>query len=211
MIVVHKPTALLDDVATDKVLDAFKEYCGNRGFLMDPLEPTIKRRKRTIVYTAKNEKAASVADNIFEANNGKLIPLKALAGLSKAEKLKMLDGTFSEGMSNAGAQSLDDSKVTRPAADDKKMYENRHAAANHLAEVGGNDRDELPLDGSMNGSMRGTSMDGISLDGGSPRPVERSGSFTTPTRGKALARKAASRSNSALRGRAEVKESVVDI
>ena len=136
MLIVHKPTALLDEKGTEKVLEAFQEYCSNRGFLMDPDEALIKRRKRTIVYTAKNESAAAMAQSIFEANDGKLYPLKSLAGLSNEEKKAALADTFkinhnpadlgaemSKGIMSLGA-GLDvgaaGKTVSPPSADTKK-------------------------------------------------------------------------------------------
>jgi hypothetical protein len=102
MIVVHKPTALLDEKSTDLVLAAFSEYCGNRGFLMDPNEHLIKRRKRTLIYTAKNAHAAVAADVIFEARNGSLYPLKDMSNLTEAEKAEALEEAFK------GTASLED-------------------------------------------------------------------------------------------------------
>ena len=51
----HKPTALLDDRQTEAVLDMFKEFTENRGIFMPSDEPLVRRRRRTIIYSAKNE------------------------------------------------------------------------------------------------------------------------------------------------------------
>ena len=49
----------------------------------DPFENLVKRRKRTVIFTAKNEEVASMAGNIFEARDGMLNPVKLAEGLSK--------------------------------------------------------------------------------------------------------------------------------
>ena len=116
MLIVHKPTALLDDIATDRVLSAFREYCSNRGYLMDPNEPKIKRRKRTIVYTAKNEQSAAWAEKIFEANEGHLIPLDFLNGLSLEDKIAKLEGTFTVGLTKAGSSAKQAQRLAQQQA-----------------------------------------------------------------------------------------------
>ena len=66
IIIAHKPTALLDDKHTGKVLELFREFTEKRGVLMPVSEPFIRRRKRTIIFTAKNADVASKAHLVYQ-------------------------------------------------------------------------------------------------------------------------------------------------
>jgi len=66
VIIAHKPTALLDDSHTSKVLEMFREFTDNRGVLMPDDEPLIRRRKRTAIFTAKSAAVASLSHTVFK-------------------------------------------------------------------------------------------------------------------------------------------------
>jgi len=66
VIIAHKPTALLDDSHTSKVLEMFREFTDNRGVLMPDDEPLIRRRKRTAIFTAKNASIASLSHVVYK-------------------------------------------------------------------------------------------------------------------------------------------------
>jgi len=70
MLVIHKADALLDDDHAHRVSDMFKEYVEMRGVCMDPDEALFKRRKRTLVFTARKEEFTDIADIKFEARGG---------------------------------------------------------------------------------------------------------------------------------------------
>lgn len=76
VIIAHKPTAILNETQADNVLDMFKEFVENRGVFMNPEEPLVKRRRRTLIYSAKSEKTAVIADMVFCAAGGRIKPLK---------------------------------------------------------------------------------------------------------------------------------------
>ena len=75
LIICHKPTALLDEKQTDAVMDMFREFVGNRGVFMPSSEPLVRRRRRTIIYSAKGKKAAAKADVVFQVRSGKLVEI----------------------------------------------------------------------------------------------------------------------------------------
>ena len=87
MIIVHKPTALLDNYHTDLVLKVFREYVENRGVGMPKDEPLIKRRKRTLVFSAKDTSVAYKADVVYEAVKARLV-CKTRAEFEEDEELK---------------------------------------------------------------------------------------------------------------------------
>ena len=72
IIIMHKPTALLDDTHTEHALDMFREFVENRGLFMPDDEPLVRRRRRTLIFTAKNEHVASKADEVYVAKRGQL-------------------------------------------------------------------------------------------------------------------------------------------
>ena len=72
MLIVHKPMPLLSPEVKPFVLKAFKEYCGNRGYLMSKTEPVIRRRKRTLIYTGYQAEDAEEADIVFVLQDGEL-------------------------------------------------------------------------------------------------------------------------------------------
>ena len=75
LIICHKPTALLDEKQTDAVMDMFREFVENRGVFMPSSEPLVRRRRRTIIYSAKGKKAAAKADVVFQVRSGKLVEI----------------------------------------------------------------------------------------------------------------------------------------
>ena len=92
LIVAHKPTSLLDDRQTDNVLDMFKEFTENRGVFMPAIEPLVRRRRRTIIFSAKNEYVASHADVVYQARKGVLLPIPR--GRTEAENMHALKMAF---------------------------------------------------------------------------------------------------------------------
>lgn len=77
MLVVHKPTALVNEAAGKKILVLLREFVDCRGVEMNPNEPLIRRRKRTVVYSARSIQAAAAANYIFEMqDNGKFVPVE---------------------------------------------------------------------------------------------------------------------------------------
>ena len=72
VIIFHKPFALLDTKLSARLMSVFKEYIGNRGVCMDPSEPLVKRRRRTIVFTGKETDQVRHANVVYEATCGKL-------------------------------------------------------------------------------------------------------------------------------------------
>ena len=66
VIIAHKPTALLDDAHTSKVLEMFREFTDKRGVLMPEDEQLIRRRKRTAIYTAKSASVASMCHAVYK-------------------------------------------------------------------------------------------------------------------------------------------------
>jgi len=72
VIIFHKPFALLDTNLSERLMDVMKEYIGNRGVHMDPNEPLLKRRRRTIIFTGKESDQLKEANVVYEANCGKL-------------------------------------------------------------------------------------------------------------------------------------------
>ena len=108
VIVAHKPTLLLDDEHSDLVLDMFREFVDRRGILMDPNEPLIMRRKRTVVYTAKNERAALGSHQIFDAVDGHMILRKvapAIAAGARRLSLAAVSTTSSTSTRQEGAET----------------------------------------------------------------------------------------------------------
>ena len=91
LIIAHKPTALLTDENTKKVLEMFVEYAEKRGVCMPEDEPIIWRRKRTIIFTARSEAVASKAHVVYQCIGGSLtqIPGAGIEGthISDNEKL----------------------------------------------------------------------------------------------------------------------------
>ena len=66
VLVVHKPTQLLGEEKRDRLMQALGEFTRNRGFLMDPDEPLIRRRKRTVIFTTDTlDEAMDYADVVF--------------------------------------------------------------------------------------------------------------------------------------------------
>ena len=72
MIIAHKPTALLDKTRQEKAIALMQEYVRNRGVLMDPNEPLIMRRKRTLIFTTLSDEVAALADDIYVVEGGRL-------------------------------------------------------------------------------------------------------------------------------------------
>ena len=72
VLVVHKPDALLDDLHQGKVLELFREFVERRGVGMDPAEPLIKRRKRTVVYSTVESAFEEAAHVVYEALDSKI-------------------------------------------------------------------------------------------------------------------------------------------
>ena len=72
MIIIHKPTAILDKVRQDKVVAMMQEYVRNRGVMMDPNEPLVMRRKRTLIFTTLNDAIAAQADEVYQVEGGRL-------------------------------------------------------------------------------------------------------------------------------------------
>ena len=72
MIIIHKPTAILDPARQEKVVAMMKEYVRNRGVMMDPSEPLVMRRKRTLIFTTLNDAIAAQADEVFNVKGGTL-------------------------------------------------------------------------------------------------------------------------------------------
>lgn len=72
MIIAHKPTALLDNTRQEKAIAMMQEYVRNRGVLMDPNEPLIMRRKRTLIFTTLSDEVAALADDIYVVEGGRL-------------------------------------------------------------------------------------------------------------------------------------------
>ena len=66
VIIAHKPTALLDDLHTTKVLEMFREFTDKRGVFMPENEPLIRRRKRTAIFTAKSASVASLSHVVYK-------------------------------------------------------------------------------------------------------------------------------------------------
>ena len=93
VIILHKPTAILDLTQTAAVLEMFREYVENRGLFMPASEPLVHRRKRTLIYSAKSEATAVKADRVYIAAGGALRPLK-LDGLGEKERLRLLADAF---------------------------------------------------------------------------------------------------------------------
>jgi ABC-type ATPase involved in cell division len=69
VIIAHKPTALLDDAHTSKVLEMFREFTDKRGVLMPEDEQLIRRRKRTAIFTAKSASVASMCHAVYKVKN----------------------------------------------------------------------------------------------------------------------------------------------
>lgn len=92
LIIAHKPTLVLDDEHSDLVLEMFREYVDRRGVFMDPQEPLIMRRKRTVVYTAKNERAAEGSHEIYDAVDGHLVLRKAPGSATSGRRPSALAG-----------------------------------------------------------------------------------------------------------------------
>ncbi len=72
MIIIHKPTAILDKERQEKTVAMMKEYIKNRGVMMDPSEPLVMRRKRTLIFTTLNDAIAAQADEVFNVKGGTL-------------------------------------------------------------------------------------------------------------------------------------------
>lgn len=72
MIIIHKPTAILDPARQEKVVAMMKEYVRNRGVMMDPSEPLVMRRKRTLIFTTLSDAIAAQADEVFHVKGGTL-------------------------------------------------------------------------------------------------------------------------------------------
>ena len=72
MIIAHMPTALLDNTRQEKAIALMQEYVRNRGVLMDPNEPLIMRRKRTLIFTTLSDQVAALADDIYVVEGGRL-------------------------------------------------------------------------------------------------------------------------------------------
>ena len=96
LIVAYKPTALLSDSQSESLLKMFREFVENRGVLMDPNEPLKYRRKRTLIFSAKNEYIANHADFVYLAKGGALSKSASamcrspVAALSPGQKLAMM-------------------------------------------------------------------------------------------------------------------------
>ena len=105
MIVAYKPTALLSDAQSERVMQVIREFVANRGVAMDPNEPMILRRKRTFIFSAKIENAAKHADAVYEARAGKLLPLetKEQENISKKAPKKSPRKALSKSNSTASA------------------------------------------------------------------------------------------------------------
>uniref|UniRef100_A0A7S2FH94 ABC transporter domain-containing protein n=2 Tax=Octactis speculum TaxID=3111310 RepID=A0A7S2FH94_9STRA len=65
MIIMHKPAALLNEKQAKLCLAMMREFVDNRGVLMDPAEPIVMRRKRTLLFTTLIPSVAEVADEIY--------------------------------------------------------------------------------------------------------------------------------------------------
>mmetsp|Transcript_63357 Transcript_63357/g.142903 ORF Transcript_63357/g.142903 Transcript_63357/m.142903 type:complete len:380 (+) Transcript_63357:2150-3289(+) len=76
VIVIHKPDNLLDEEHQAKVLSLFKEYVERRGVCMDPAEPLLKRRKRTLVYTSQSAAFEGAAHLAFEVHGSTVTQVK---------------------------------------------------------------------------------------------------------------------------------------
>lgn len=72
MIVVHKPTAVLPAGPRERALKMMEEFVRNRGVNMDPLEPLVMRRKRTLIFTTLSDEVASRADEIYLVSEGSI-------------------------------------------------------------------------------------------------------------------------------------------
>ena len=59
-----------------KVLSLFKEYVERRGVCMDPAEPLLKRRKRTLVYTSQSAAFEEAAHLAFEVHGSTVTQVK---------------------------------------------------------------------------------------------------------------------------------------
>lgn len=102
VIICNKPTSLLNDKTTLLALDMFKEFVDKRGVFMSPDEPLVLRRKRTILFSAKNEFVASKADDVYEARGGKLI-MTTDPNMSAQERFNAITTAFKGGGENFGA------------------------------------------------------------------------------------------------------------
>jgi len=94
IIIVHKPTALLDDVQSEYALDMFREFVENRGLFMPDDEPLVKRRRRTLIFTAKNEHVAAKADEVYVAKKGRLERIEFDENGRPSAKLEKIAGAF---------------------------------------------------------------------------------------------------------------------
>ena len=114
LIIAHKPTALLTDENTKKVLEMFVEFAEKRGVCMPEDEPIIWRRKRTIIFTARSEAVASKAHVVYQCIGGSLtqIPGAGIEGknVSADEKLAKIHAAM------FGSKGLFNIKKLRKAA-----------------------------------------------------------------------------------------------
>ena len=74
--VVHKPDALLSPEQSASLLAMMREYVAKRGVELDSKEPLVKRRRRTLVFTASRRDLADKAELIFEAKGGHVAQIK---------------------------------------------------------------------------------------------------------------------------------------
>ena len=70
LLLIYKPTNLLDQTHRDKAIALFNDFIKTRGALLSENEPAIMRRKRTIIFTASSADVAAKADMVFTVRNG---------------------------------------------------------------------------------------------------------------------------------------------
>lgn len=65
ILVIHKPTSVLNDAMTENVLALLRENVANKGLNMDK-ETFAFRRPRTVVMTSARQRAIAIADYVFK-------------------------------------------------------------------------------------------------------------------------------------------------
>ena len=72
VLLIYKPTNLLDPVHSQLVVQMLKEFTKNRGLFVPDDEPLIMRRKRTVIFTASSAEVAREADEIYCVRDGRV-------------------------------------------------------------------------------------------------------------------------------------------
>jgi len=64
VLVIHKPTVVLDDLHTDNTFKCLREYVTQKGLCMDP-KTIVMRRPRTAIITTARAKGVALADKVW--------------------------------------------------------------------------------------------------------------------------------------------------